>query len=54
MEKSGSELIRLTAPSKEAENLLIPKLREKGYKNPLVADIHFTPNAALLQSMLKK
>ena len=51
MEKSGSELIRLTAPSKkEAENLLVihQELREKGYKSPLVADIHFTPNAALI------
>ncbi len=51
MEESGSELIRLTAPSrKEAENLHLihQKLREKGYKSPLVADIHFTPNAALI------
>lgn len=51
MEESGSELIRLTAPSrKEAENLLVihQELREKGYKSPLVADIHFTPNAALI------
>ena len=49
MEESGSELIRLTAPSKkEAENLfhIHKDLRDKGYKSPLVADIHFTPNAA--------
>lgn len=47
--EAGAELIRITAPSKrEAENLLAIKnaLRERGYTTPLVADIHFTPNAA--------
>jgi len=47
--EAGSELIRITAPSKkEAENLLHIKqeLRRRGYATPLVADIHFTPNAA--------
>jgi len=47
--EAGAELIRITAPSKkEAENLLSIKnaLRERGYTTPLVADIHFTPNAA--------
>lgn len=46
---AGCELVRLTAPSiNEAKNLLNIKnsLREKGYQTPLVADIHFTPNAA--------
>ncbi len=46
---AGCELVRLTAPSKnEAENLQNIKdaLVEKGYNTPLVADIHFTPNAA--------
>jgi (E)-4-hydroxy-3-methylbut-2-enyl-diphosphate synthase len=46
---AGAELIRITAPSKrEAENLLNIKngLRKRGYHTPLVADIHFTPNAA--------
>jgi (E)-4-hydroxy-3-methylbut-2-enyl-diphosphate synthase len=46
---AGCELVRITAPSKkEAENLLHIKngLREKGYDTPIVADIHFTPNAA--------
>ena len=46
---AGAELIRITAPSKkEAENLLHIKneLRKRGYHTPLVADIHFTPNAA--------
>lgn len=45
----GCELVRLTAPSKkEAENLFEIKKRlvEEGYNTPLVADIHFTPNAA--------
>lgn len=47
--KAGSELVRITAPSKkEAENLLHIKneLRKRGYSTPLVADIHFTPHAA--------
>ena len=47
--EAGAELVRITAPSiKEAENLLHIKkaLRERGYHTPLVADIHFTPNAA--------
>jgi (E)-4-hydroxy-3-methylbut-2-enyl-diphosphate synthase len=46
---AGAELVRITAPSKkEAENLLPIKneLRKRGYTTPLVADIHFTPNAA--------
>lgn len=47
--EAGSELVRITAPSKkEAENLLNIKneLHKRGYRTPLVADIHFTPNAA--------
>ena len=47
--KAGAELVRITAPSKrEAENLLNIKneLNRQGYFIPLVADIHFTPNAA--------
>ena len=47
--EAGSELVRITAPSKnDAENLLQIKneLRKRGYHTPLVADIHFTPNAA--------
>ncbi len=49
MIKNGCEMVRLTAPSKkEAENLAVIKalLVEQGYHTPLVADIHFTPNAA--------
>ena len=47
--EAGAELVRITAPSKkEAENLLNIRngLRARGYTTPLVADIHFTPNAA--------
>jgi (E)-4-hydroxy-3-methylbut-2-enyl-diphosphate synthase len=47
--EAGAELVRITAPSKkEADNLANIKaaLRAKGYDTPLVADIHFTPNAA--------
>jgi (E)-4-hydroxy-3-methylbut-2-enyl-diphosphate synthase len=46
---AGCELVRLTAPSKnEAENLqnIKAELVKRGYNTPLVADIHFTPNAA--------
>jgi (E)-4-hydroxy-3-methylbut-2-enyl-diphosphate synthase len=49
MIEAGSEYVRITAPGKrEAENLLNIKneLRKAGYKTPLVADIHYTPNAA--------
>ena len=48
--KAGAELIRLTAPSiKDARNLYNIKnsLIKKGYGHPLIADIHFTPNAAI-------
>ncbi len=46
---AGCELVRITAPSKkEAKNLQVIKdmLRTRGYDTPIVADIHFTPNAA--------
>ncbi|MFC4212858.1 (E)-4-hydroxy-3-methylbut-2-enyl-diphosphate synthase [Pedobacter lithocola] len=49
MVESGSEYVRITAPSiKEAENLanIKKELRSRGYNVPLIADIHFTPNAA--------
>jgi (E)-4-hydroxy-3-methylbut-2-enyl-diphosphate synthase len=52
---AGCELVRLTAPSKkEAENLGEIKrlLNEAGYHKPLVADIHFTPNAAEIAAKL--
>ncbi|MDF3028223.1 MAG: 4-hydroxy-3-methylbut-2-en-yl diphosphate synthase [Fluviicola sp.] len=52
---AGCELVRLTAPSKkEAENLSVIKkeLLRRGYDTPLVADIHFTPNAAEIAAKL--
>jgi len=49
MIEAGCELVRITAPSiNEAKNLenIKAELRKRGYSTPLVADIHFTPNAA--------
>ena len=51
MIEAGCEYVRITAPSvKEAQNLenIRKELRARGYTTPLVADIHFTPNAAEL------
>ncbi|CAN5896952.1 (E)-4-hydroxy-3-methylbut-2-enyl-diphosphate synthase [soil metagenome] len=53
--EAGAELVRITAPSKnEAENLqhIKDELRKRGYDTPLVADIHFTPNAAEIAAMI--
>jgi (E)-4-hydroxy-3-methylbut-2-enyl-diphosphate synthase len=53
--EAGAELVRITAPSKkEAENLLEIKnrVRAAGFTTPLVADIHFTPNAAEIAARL--
>lgn len=47
--EAGADYVRITAPSKnEAENLknIKDELRKCGYDAPLIADIHFTPNAA--------
>ncbi len=55
MIEAGCEYVRITAPSmNEAKNLENIKagLRERGYKTPLVADIHFTPNAAELAARI--
>lgn len=55
MVNAGCELVRITAPSlKEAQNLQLIKngLRERGYDVPLIADIHFTPNAAELAAKI--
>ena len=49
MVKAGCEYVRITAPSiNEAKNLEVIKkeLKVRGYTVPLIADIHFTPNAA--------
>ena len=53
--ESGCDYVRITAPSlNEAQNLGVIKkeLRAKGYHTPLIADIHFTPNAAELAARL--
>ena len=55
MIEAGCEIVRLTAPSKkEAENmgLIRTELNKLGYNAPLVADIHFTPNAAEIAAKL--
>ncbi|MEO8399952.1 MAG: (E)-4-hydroxy-3-methylbut-2-enyl-diphosphate synthase [Ignavibacteriaceae bacterium] len=49
MVDAGCDYVRITAPSKlEAQNLesIKKELRSRGYEVPLIADIHFTPNAA--------
>lgn len=49
MVEAGCEYVRITAPSiNEAKNLqnIKDELRKRGYTVPLIADIHFTPNAA--------
>ena len=48
---AGCEIVRITAPSrKEAGNLaaIRQELRRRGVAVPLVADIHYTPGAALI------
>lgn len=55
MVEAGCEYVRITAPSmKEAQNLEVIKreLKSRGYNVPLIADIHFTPNAAELAARL--
>src|SRR5256885_13120049 len=48
--KAGCEIVRITAPTvKDARNLenIVKGLRERGCDVPIVADIHFKPDAAL-------
>ena len=55
MIEAGCKLVRITAPSKkEAENLknIKNELRKKGYTTPIVADIHYTPNAAEIAAQI--
>jgi len=55
MVEAGCEYVRITAPSiKEAQNLaeIKKELRRRGYDVPLIADIHFTPNAAELAARI--
>ena len=49
MIKAGCEYVRITAPGiREAENLAVikRKIRQLGFRTPLIADIHFNPKAA--------
>ncbi|MCC7429293.1 (E)-4-hydroxy-3-methylbut-2-enyl-diphosphate synthase [bacterium] len=49
--QAGCEIVRITAPSvHEAENLknIRYEIQKRGYKIPLVADIHFKPEAAMI------
>ena len=55
MIKAGSEYVRITAPnSRQAQNLqnIKDQLNKKGYPAPLIADIHFTPNAAEIAAQI--
>lgn len=55
MIEAGSELVRITAPAvKEAKNLenIKNELRARGYDTPIVADIHFKPDAAELAARI--
>jgi len=48
--KAGAELVRITVPTPQhaqAFSEIKNQLRKKGYKVPLIADIHFLPSAAL-------
>ena len=47
---AGCEIVRITAPTvKDSRNLehIVKGLRERGYDVPIVADIHFKPDAAM-------
>lgn len=53
--EAGGDYVRITAPSmNEAKNLenIKKELRARGYNAPLIADIHFTPNAAELAARI--
>ncbi len=55
MVDAGCEYVRITAPSvNEAKNLdnIKKELHARGYDVPLIADIHFTPNAAELAARI--
>jgi (E)-4-hydroxy-3-methylbut-2-enyl-diphosphate synthase len=52
---AGCEYVRITAPSmNEAKNLenIKKELKVRGYTTPIIADIHFTPNAAELAARI--
>ena len=53
--EAGADYVRITAPSlNEARNLapIKAELRRRGYDTPLIADIHYTPNAAELAARI--
>lgn len=55
MINAGCEYVRITAPSlNEAKNLenIKKELQNRGYNTPIIADIHFTPNAAELSARI--
>lgn len=55
MVEAGCEYVRITAPSiTEAQNLaeIKKELKKRGVYVPLIADIHFTPNAAELAARI--
>ena len=49
--EAGGEIVRLTTQGRvEAENIGMIRegVRKRGYTTPLVADVHFNPNAAIV------
>jgi (E)-4-hydroxy-3-methylbut-2-enyl-diphosphate synthase len=55
MIKAGCEYVRITAPNaRQAQNLqnIKDELIKKGYPAPIIADIHFTPNAAEIAAQI--
>ena len=55
MIKAGCEYVRITAPNaRQAQNLqnIKDQLIKKGYPAPIIADIHFTPNAAEIAAQI--
>ncbi len=52
---AGSDYVRITAPNaRQAQNLqnIKDRLNKEGYSAPLIADIHFTPNAAEIAAQI--
>jgi (E)-4-hydroxy-3-methylbut-2-enyl-diphosphate synthase len=52
--RAGCEIVRIAAPSiRDAENLesIKRELLQRGIRTPIVADIHFAPNAAMIAAL---
>jgi (E)-4-hydroxy-3-methylbut-2-enyl-diphosphate synthase len=52
--RAGCEIVRIAAPSiRDAENLenIKRELLRRGIRTPIVADIHFAPNAAMIAAL---